>query len=343
MAATMQDVATLAGVSVKTVSNVVNDYPYVRPETRERVMSAIAELGYQLNASARNLRRGRTGLIGLALPMLSLPYFAELAESVIAAAEERGLVVVIEQTGDDRGREMDALHGSRRTVTDGLIFSPLALGPEDEHLLPTRPPLVLLGERVFSDRVDHVTMRNTEAAKAATEHLLSVGRRRIAVVGVHPGEKVGSAALRVTGYEQALREAGIALDPALYGTAGPWGRAAGAQALAQILDAGAVPDAVFGLNDTLAIGAMHELQTRGLRVPEDVAIIGFDDIEEAQYSAPTLTSVHFGRDDIARSAVDLLEARITGAAGAPRRVDAAFQISVRASTGGAGGRASVPT
>ncbi|MFC7405196.1 LacI family DNA-binding transcriptional regulator [Georgenia alba] len=336
MATTMQDVARLAGVSVKTVSNVVNDYPYVRRETRERVMAAINELGYQINASARNLRRGRTGMIGLALPMLSLPYFAELAESVIAAAEERGLVVVIEQTGADRARELDALHGSRRTMTDGLIYSPLALGPEDEERLPDSPPLVLLGERIFSDRVDHVTMRNVEAARAATAYLLGLGRRRIAVVGVHPGERVGSAALRVQGYEQALQDAGLPLDRALYGEVGPWGRAAGAQAIGRLLDSSpdGLPDAVFGLNDTLAIGAMHELQVRGIRVPEDVVVIGFDDIEEAQYSRPTLTSVHFDRDEIAQGAVELLEARVTGRARAPRRVEAAFRIAERSSTGG---------
>ncbi|GAA4423102.1 LacI family DNA-binding transcriptional regulator [Georgenia halophila] len=334
MAATMQDVAQLAGVSVKTVSNVVNDYPYVRTETRERVMSAIADLGYQINASARNLRRGRTGMIGLALPMLSLPYFAELAESVITAAEERGLVVIIEQTGSDRRRELDALHGARRAMTDGLIYSPLALGAEDEELLPTSSPLVLLGERIFSDRVDHVTMRNVEAAKAATEYLLGIGRRRIAVVGVHPGEVVGSAGLRLQGYEEALAEAGIERDPALYGAVGPWGRANGAQAIGTMLDAGTVPDAVFGLNDTLALGAMHEMQVRGLRVPEDVAVIGFDDIEEAQYSTPTLSSAHFDRDEVARTALQLLEARFAARVPPePRRVATEFRIVERGSTG----------
>lgn len=333
MAVTMHDVARRAGVSVKTVSNVVNDYPHIRPATRERVMGAIAELGYQLNASARNLRRGRTGIVGLVVPTLSLPYFAELAESVIEVARQRGLVVIIEQTGNsDRERELEALHSSRRTMTDGLIFSPLALGPDDEHLLPTSPPLVLLGERIFSDRVDHVTMRNTEAGQAATEHLLGLGRRRIAVVGSHAGEEVGSAALRTRGYEFALRSAGLPLDPELYGEAGPWTRASGAASIGRMLDAGVQPDAVFALNDTLAIGAMHEILVRGLQVPGDIAVIGFDDIEEAEYSAPPLTSVHFEREDIASAALDLLEARIAGRSEHPRRHDAPFRIAERGST-----------
>ncbi|ROR73928.1 LacI family DNA-binding transcriptional regulator [Bogoriella caseilytica] len=333
MAVTMHDVARRAGVSVKTVSNVVNDYPHIRPATRDRVMAAIAELGYQLNASARNLRRGRTGIVGLVVPTLSLPYFAELAESVIEVARARGLVVIIEQTGNsDRERELESLHSSRRTMTDGLIFSPLALGPDDEQLLPTNPPLVLLGERIFSDRVDHVTMRNTEAGQAATEYLLGLGRRRIAVIGSHEGEVVGSAALRTRGYELALQGAGLPLDPSLYGEAGPWTRAAGAESIGRMLDSGVRPDAVFALNDTLAIGAMHEILVRGLTVPGDIAVIGFDDIEEAEYSAPPLTSVHFGREEIASAALDLLEARIAGRSAEPCRHDAPFHIAERGST-----------
>lgn len=119
----MQDVARLAGVSIKTVSNVVNDYPHISKATRAKVEKAIAQLGYEPNLTARNLRRGRTGLIGLALPELKLPYFAELAGSVIVAAEKRGLRVLIEQTNAERSREIDVLHGSVRHLLDGLIFS----------------------------------------------------------------------------------------------------------------------------------------------------------------------------------------------------------------------------
>ncbi|MDT0165382.1 LacI family DNA-binding transcriptional regulator [Actinotalea sp. AC32] len=333
MAATMQDVARLAGVSVKTVSNVVNGYPHIRPATRDRVLAAIEELGYQLNLTARNLRTGRTGIIGLAVPELSLPYFAELADSVIDAAEECGLTVLIEQHGGRREREIEVLTGARRHLTDGLIYSPLGLGPGDEHLLDVGYPLVLLGERIFHGPVDHVTMANVDAAAAATRHLLALGRRRIAVVGVHPGEVVGSAALRLAGYRAALEEAGIAPDPALEGEAGLWHRATGAAAMARLLDDGAAPDAVFGMNDALALGAMHELQVRGLRVPEDVAVIGFDAIDEGRYSNPTLTTVDPGREVIAETAVRLLHERTSGAgAGEPQLVVAAYRIDVGGST-----------
>ncbi|MFC0644949.1 LacI family DNA-binding transcriptional regulator [Cellulomonas phragmiteti] len=338
----MHDVAARAGVSIKTVSNVVNGYPYIRAETREKVEAAIAALGYRVNVVARNLRRGRTGMIGLAVPVLSLPYFAELADSVIRAAEERGLTVLIEQTGGVRARELEVLHGQRRHFTDGLIYSPLALGPDDAHELDGLDhPLVLLGERIFDAPADHVTMSNVEGARAATQHLLDLGRRRIAVVGGDPHETVGAAALRVQGYAAALADNGVPFDPALLGDAGLWRRASGAQSMARLLDADLGVDAVLGLSDVLALGALHTLHLRRIDVPGRIAVIGFDDIEEAAFSAPTLSTVHPGREQIATTAVDLLLERIEGRdPGAPfRRVVADFAVVPRESTLGRGGPA----
>ena len=310
MAATMRDVSRLAGVSIKTVSNVVNGHPHVSEATRGAVLAAIASLDYQVNLTARNLRTGRTDTIALAVPELRLPYFGELADAVIEAARTRGLMVVIEQHGGDRSREIEVLSGARRQVTDGLIFSPVALGAGDEALLDVDFPIVLLGERVFSDRVNHITMHNVAAARAGTQYLLGLGRRRIAVIGVHPGEVVGSGGLRLSGYCSALEAAGIPVDPRLLGEVGPWHRAAGARAMARLLDSGARPDAVFGFNDALALGAMHELQVRGIRVPQDVAVLGFDDIDEGRYSFPTLSTIDPGREEIATTAVDVIAAQL---------------------------------
>ncbi|MBX9244612.1 LacI family DNA-binding transcriptional regulator [Actinotalea ferrariae] len=334
MAATMNDVAQRAGVSVKTVSNVVNGYPHIRETTRARVLAAIEELDYQLNVAARNLRTGRTGIIALAVPELSLPYFAELADSVIQAADAQGLTVLIEQTGSRRERELEVLSGARRHLTDGLLFSPLALGDGDEQLLDVDFPMVLLGERLFPDTVDHVTMQNVEGARAATEHLLGLGRRRVAVVGVHPGEVVGSAGLRLTGYRQALEAAGVPWDESLLGEAGLWHRSTGASAMAHLLDSGAAPDAVFAMNDAMALGVLHELQVRGIRVPDDVAVIGFDAVDEGEYSNPSLTTVDPGREQIAETAVRLLVEQIADKRGThrPRRVYADFRILERRST-----------
>lgn len=310
MAATMQDVARLAGVSAKTVSNVVNGHPHVSETTRKKVLQAIDKLDYELNVTARNLRKGRTGLIGLALPELKNPYFAELADSVIVEAEKLGLRVLIEQTNSDREREIDVLHGQRRFTTDGLIFSPLALGMDDIHLFKVDFPLVLLGERVFGSANDHITMSNVEAAKAATQHLIETGRRKIALVGAHPGEVVGSAALREQGYRAALREAGIAVNERLVAPSEAWHRNTGAEAMDALIASGEPFDAVFALNDALAMGVLHSLHSHRLQVPGDVAVIGFDDIEDAAYSRPTLSSVAPGRAQIARQSVELLQVRI---------------------------------
>ncbi len=203
---TMREVAKAAGVSIKTVSNVVNDYEFVSQATREKVHKAIDELGYTVNVSARNLRTGQTGIIGLAIPDLQMPYFAQLSSLVIEEAKKLGLRVIVEPTLYSREGEIDALHGSQQAMIDGLIYSPLELGQDDVDQLKVDYPLVLIGERIFTDTVDHIATENVEGAKPATSYLLQTGCKNVAVVGVHPGEKVGSAALRYQGYREALEE-----------------------------------------------------------------------------------------------------------------------------------------
>ncbi|MGC3986519.1 MAG: LacI family DNA-binding transcriptional regulator [Pseudorhodoferax sp.] len=319
MVVTLHDVARLAGVSIKTVSNVINDYPHIRPATRVKVEEAIAELGYTPNLTARSLRSGRTGAIALALPDLSLAYFAELAAQVIHEAEAAGAVVLVEQTGADRLRELELLRSPRLQLTDGLIFSPLGMGQDDAAALDVPYPVVLLGERIFDGPADHVTMRNVEAARDATAYLLAQGRKRIAVVGAHAGEVLGSAALRMQGYREALEAAGIPYDDEIVGYTTLWHRANGADSMRELLARGVEFDAVFGLNDTLALGAMRVLQEAGRRVPEDVAVVGFDGLDEAAYAIPSLTTVDPGREWIAKTAVATLLERIGGDAGGPPR------------------------
>lgn len=310
MAATLHDVARLAGVSIKTVSNVVNGHAGASEETRERVRRIIAELDYQPNLSARSLRSGRSGVIGLAVPELSLSYFAQLADAVIARADERGLVVQIEQTGGVLEREVGVLSSPRVQLADGLLFAPLGLAQHEVKPPLPKLPLVVLGERIFDGPVDHVTMRNAAVAQAATQTLLHAGRRRIAVIGAHPGELPGTATHRLEGYRAALAAAGVPFDERLVEQAQLWHQADGARVTRQLLDRGAEFDGVFAMNDALALGAMRVLQQEGLRVPVDVAVIGIDDIDEGRYSLPSLTTVDPGRDAIARTAVDLLVERI---------------------------------
>ncbi|MEO7122636.1 MAG: LacI family DNA-binding transcriptional regulator [Lacisediminihabitans sp.] len=337
MVSTLHDVARVAGVSIKTVSNVVNDFPHVRPSTRERVLAAIAEVGYRPNLTARGLRSGRTGVIGLAIPELRQNYFAELADTIIRNARLRNVSVLIDQTGATREGELAVLAGERLRLTDGVLFSPEALGQEDIESLDVGFPLVLLGERMFGGPTDHVTMHNVESARAATEHLIGMGRRRIALIGAHPRNRddIRSANLRLRGYREALEAAGLPYDPLLVRDAAPWHRENGAAAMRELLHVGIEFDAAFALNDTLGLGVLRALGEARVRVPEDVAVIGFDNIDESRFALPSLSSVDPGRDQIAQVAVDMLLERIEekGEPIPPRQILADFHIVDRESTG----------
>jgi DNA-binding LacI/PurR family transcriptional regulator len=337
--ARLKDVAVLAGVSVKTVSNVVNDYPYVRPTTRAKVMEAIAELGYRPNMTARNLRSGRSGVIALAVPELDAPYFAELAHHVVGAAMDHGWTVLVDETGQIhdralRDRERSAAAGIRGQLIDGVILSPLALDQADLARYGS-VPLVLLGERLGSHLADHVAIDNRSAAEEATRHLLDIGRRRIGVIGTQPPPYGHTARQRVQGYRAALRSAKVRYDSSLVVPAAHWRRPDGLDGIRRMLALPSPPDAVFCLNDLLALGAMRGLGEAGVRVPDDVAVVGFDDIEEGRFSVPTLTSIAPDKAAIATEAVARLADRLEqGAATAPEEVMVGYSLEIRESTGG---------
>ncbi|MFK4088237.1 LacI family DNA-binding transcriptional regulator [Kribbella sp. NPDC020789] len=332
MAVTMRDVARQAGVSPKTVSNVMNGYPYIREETRVRVLAAIDDLGYRVNISARTLKSGRTGVIALVLPELSNPYFAELADAAIAAAGQHGLTVMIETTNADRQRELTALSRPGRHLVDGLLYSPLGLGQEDVGVLPTHSPMVLLGERIFHGPVDHVMIDNVEGTKDVVRHLLDQGRRRIALLGSKPTEQIGTAAIRHRAYVEAHEEYGVPVVPELAVSGGQWHRSSGAEAMTTLLARTRDFDAVLALNDTLALGAIRAITAHGLRIPDDIAVAGFDNIDEAEYSTPTLTTVDPNRVHIARTAVDLLVRRMGGDESEHEELVAPYQLHIREST-----------
>ena len=335
-AATLYDVARVAGVSHQTVSRFLRGQPGIRPDTVDRVERALVELDYQANVTARNLRNGRTGMITLAVPSLNQPYFAELAQSVIHAAREVGLTVSVETMEDERERELAVLSRSRGTLVDGVIFAPTAITAADLAELKLGFPVVLLGDRIFDSDFDHVAMANAAGARLAVQHLIDLGRRRIAVIGIEPDGNLGASQLRLRGYEQALAEAGIALDPRLTVHGGAWTRAAGAEAVQRLIDSGVPFDALFGFNDALALGALRGLLRAGYRVPEDVAVVGFDDTEDAHFSTPSLTTIAPGREEIARQAVELLNKRIksrsTDLTG-HLETEAPYRLVVRESTG----------
>jgi DNA-binding LacI/PurR family transcriptional regulator len=335
MAVTMRDVARYAGVSPRTVSNVVNDFELVSDATRQRVRLAIDALGYRPNLMARSLRRGRSGLIVLAVPELNIPYFSELAGAIIDEAEKHSYTVVIEQTDGHLDSERRLLDQSDRTLlADGLIFSPLALSHTELRQRSSDIPVLLLGEHVTDGMYDHVGIDNIGAARAAVEHLLQIGRRRIAAIG-HQFQLSGETAqYRTQGYRATLEAAGRRFDPGLLASTPSFHRDSGARAMAELLDLPDPPDAVFCYNDLLAIGAMRMLSQRGLRVPEDVAVVGFDDIEEGRFTTATLTTISPNKRQIAAEAVGQLFRRISGDDGPARTVEAEFHLTVRESTVG---------
>ncbi|MGP0223996.1 LacI family DNA-binding transcriptional regulator [Paenarthrobacter sp. NCHU4564] len=335
MAVTMNDVARAAGVSLKTVSNVINNYEFIRPETKQRVLDAIDQLGYETNLTARSLRSGKTNMIGLVLADLNVPYYAELASDIMKAAWAKGYRVLVEQSGNQADHERAALQGQFRSLTDGLLFIPLGLDADQIIQAAGQKPLVLLGEYVQDPRLDMVLIQNHEAASAVTTHLLAGGRRRIAVLGANDGDTSGSGGLRLQGYRAALAAAGVEYNPELVIPCG-WRRDGGADAVARLLESGTEFDAVFGLNDAVALGALHELLVRGKKVPEDIAVAGFDDIDEARFASPSLTTVAPGRTEIAERAVELLIKRIErkGNAVNVEQPEAAFSLRVRQSAPG---------
>ncbi|MEU0593476.1 LacI family DNA-binding transcriptional regulator [Streptomyces ardesiacus] len=338
----IKDVARHAGVSEKTVSNVINDYAHVSDRTRQVVREAIEHLGYRVNLAGRHLRKGRTGIIALVVPELDVPYFAELARHVIREAEERSLTVLIHQSGADRAHELAALAGFGSAFVDGIILSPLALTADDLRDRAGFPPTVLLGE-LLEEGADHVAIDNEGAAREATRHLIGLGRRTILAVGGRDDAGMGTAQARTRGYRAALAEAGIAYDPAALLPVDSFRMPDGARAVARALSRGARPDALLCLNDQLALGALRALHEHGVRVPEDVAVIGFDDVEGGRFSVPTLSTVAPDKAAVARVAVQLLQHRIEEAAApdgtgsqaqAPRDLVVDHRLVLRESTEG---------
>jgi len=333
MAVSMREVAALAGVSPRTVSNVARGYAYVSPETRERVQRAIDELKYRPNASARSLRKGQTGIIALAVPEIAAPYFAELGNLVQQHAHRRGVTLLIDQTGASREHELLVLDGYRDHLIDGLILSPMAITVDDLKTQALDIPVVLLGERIHDGGLLHVGIDNVAAARTATAHLIECGRSRVAAIGWDlTTHNVGPAIRRMEGYLLALAEAGLEADPALSIATGGWSLASGYAAVRGLIERATRVDGLFCFNDVLALAAIRAITDHGLRVPDDIAVVGWDDINEAAYSTPSLTSISPDKPAIATMAVDGLMARVAGEAVGASEITCEYRLVVREST-----------
>lgn len=328
---TLQDVADRAGVSMKTVSNVVRDYRHVSPKMRERVQAAIDELGYRPNRIGRSLATGRSHMIGLAFPDLRRPYFAELAHVFARVAEARGYRLLLTETGGTGDGERAVLDDHEAGGVDGFIIQPQVMTATELDALRHETPIVFLGEDRQPVGADQVAIDNVEAARSAVAHLVRMGRRRIGFLGHESGPLSRTSALRLEGYRDALTKAGLPFEPGLLVPRGE-GDALGAEvALGEALDRGLEIDALLCREDLAAIGALRAFHRREISVPGEVAVIGWDAIDLGASTVPSVTSVAPDTHDLAERALDLLLLRLDGDSEPGRHVTVGHRLLFRES------------
>lgn len=348
---TMRDVAAAAGVSPMTVSNVLAGRSNVSEETRRRVLDVVERTGYRVNTAAQSLRRGRTGIVGLAVPEVHSHYFGLLAARLIARLAPEGLRVVVEQTGASREGELAAITASRVSAYDGLVLSAVGLDPDDVLAIAGDLPVVVLGERQDVRRFDHVEMANTEGAAAATRLLLDRGCRHLVALGMPdltsldsldlpdddarprpqgPGHHGDAFRLRALGVRDAVAAVPGARAVAVHGGASTL--ASGAALTREALAREPRLDGLVCATDTLAIGALRALADAGRRVPDDVLVAGFDDVADGAFTVPSLTTVTPGHDVMVEETARLLLRRIADPTAAPERFVSPFAVVEREST-----------
>ncbi|MEE1650631.1 LacI family DNA-binding transcriptional regulator [Brachybacterium sp. J144] len=336
----LRDVAELAGVSIKTVSNVVNDYPHVKPETRERVQAAIAQVGYRPQVAAQQLRTGSSGMITLALPSLTFTYFSDIAQAFIEAAQRRRLTIIVHTTEGGPEAERTVLQGFERVLGDGVIFNPLHLWEEElARMDHTSQPTVFIGEHLpeaLPRGSDYVRIDNEAASFDATSHLIAQGRTQLGFLGAitspHGEQPHSSGTLRRAGFKRALREHGMDPASAVLQEVRDWHRQDGFDGMAALLERMPDVDGVVCANDDLAIGVLARLRRVGRRVPEDVAVIGYDDTPDAPFTSPSLSTISPDKQQLAATVLDLITERIAGYDGPPRTVDVPYTLVTRDST-----------
>ncbi|WP_432563544.1 LacI family DNA-binding transcriptional regulator [Kineococcus sp. SYSU DK003] len=334
---TMRDVAAEAGVSTMTVSNALTGRRPVSDRTRQLVMETVERLGYQVNVAARSLRQGRTGVVGIAVPTLDSHYYSQLGHRLVQAFSRAGLATVVEETHASREGELAAFRDSRLNAYDGLVIAALGLTEREINALSREVPVVVLGEQELHQTVDHVSMPNVEGAEAATRLLVRRGCRRLAIVGSPAPEELRNGALpeggaaftlRAEGFFRVAREHGVQA----VGVYGGVTQAAGARCAQELLALPDRPDGVFCVTDTLAFGLVRGLADHGVRVPDDVLVVGFDDVEDARFHIPSLSSIAPDLEALVGETVRLLGRRIATPAATPQDVTVGFRLLEREST-----------
>ena len=306
---TMREVAEMAGVSVATVSHVVNRTRFVATKTRERVFAAMESLNYQPNELARSLRRGQTRTIGLILPDSANPFFADIGRGSETASFEAGYNTIFCNTSGISEKVQLYLKVLQKKQVDGIIF--VASGDQTtllDQLLQKNFPVVIMVDRDMADvPADTVLADTLQGGYNATRHLTELGHNRIGCIS--GPQEITERSGRLDGYMQAISEAGLPFDPEIfrYGNFHP---DSGYEAMLHLLQVPSPPTALFIYNDLMAIGALRAAAEKGVRIPEDMAIVSFDNIELAAYTTPQLTTIAQPTFEMGQTAVSLLLNRI---------------------------------
>jgi LacI family transcriptional regulator len=327
---TITTVARLANVSVASASRVLNGIR-TTPDVHERVTEAAERVGYVPNAAARSLRSRRTGQIAFAMPDVANPVYTMMVASIQAVVSEAGWRLILHSTGADLDDELVIVRDLKRRFADGLIL--VSLRMTDEHVAEldaAAAPVVVIGRPTKGKRVDTVRANSRRGAAEAVRHLHAAGRRRIAFVN-GPHETVPAASRRL-GYLDGLRACGLERDDAIVERAEDFTVGPGQSAAARLL-ARERPDAIFCANDLIAIGALGALRDAGLRVPDDVAVVGMDNTYLCELTDPRLTTIDLGAADRARVAAELLVKRIEQPSRRARSLGVEPRLVVRGTCG----------
>jgi DNA-binding LacI/PurR family transcriptional regulator len=307
---TIKDVARLAGVAPCTVSNTLNGTGYVAKTTREKVLAAVRELGYQPSAIARGLKLGRTNMIALIIPTISTPMFSEMIEGIEEVATATNYNLILCRSARDPKRELTYLNLFRDGRVDGIILAaPRVDDPCFGELASSKVPVVLVGGKAPGEDVPSVVVDNRRGASEAIRYLLELGHRRIGFI--NGPLTVFDSRERFEAVKDALGKAGVLFDERLY-IEGDFTRSSGYAAAREIMSRAARPTALFVGGDTMAMGAMQALKDMGFRIPDDVAVVGFDDIKYAQYFEPPLTTVRQPAYHVGSRATKMLLSLIQG-------------------------------
>lgn len=317
--ATMKDVARIAGVSTSTVSHVVNNTRFVSDEIRERILSVVADLNYSPSALARSLKINQTRTLGMIVTTSNNPFFAEVVAGIERICYQRGYTLVLCNTEGDPDRLSHSLEVLLQKRIDGLLLmcTEARLASADVFERHPAVPIVVMDWGPLNTKADRIQDNSAHGGYLATRHLIEQGHHKIALI-TGPLDKL-PAQSRQHGYRQALDEAGIAFRSD-YVVVGDFEFTGGITGMQQLLALDEPPTAVFAGNDVSAVGVYQALYRAGLRVPQDISVIGYDDIELARYLTPPLTTIHQPQAALCRQAVDTLLARIQGCDDEPRLI-----------------------